>query len=609
MATLRQPAIPGMSVTEMPMDRATERQFIRDPGPGNPRVGATQGVPSGQPAAQMASAPGGARGSVDLRGPAGGAVPGGAANGSPRPGGLGRVTGAVKQFVGGGSTNVGGAARSVGTDLLRTGGRLLKAPAAAALALGAGAKEGLDTDTETYRNRFNLQTDDPSVVGDLGVRALGVASDVVNSASFGGLRKLQDSIYGEGQWDGKNTAAPAPGATRPQATPTAPRYSFPNTAGAGRGSAADPNRTDVDPTSPAFGAARDMSRELASVPRDLPSDLRQGVIFKTTDANGRTVYSGSNVGADAPMVDGMGRTLRGGGGTVSTVPGMSREEIAATLARPAPGAVPAGGQGGGMVASGGLFDTPRARRQAEALRLTERGQDLNFSATTRGQDIGLQATRETIGERRDARLAEIAARQGLRGATARFMEQANGNPAVAADLALRAGFSDLAKDFGEQATTQNTQAVKRREAVLESLKPISTTIDKDGKGVVDEALLQRNMAALEGIARQLGKSSVEDLMADGPSSRAAVKLLQGLNARNQSFTDVIGLTEPTQRRQLPNLRGAQSEGAGVLRAVGPGVQLGDRRLVTSSGNLYIPEDVFADEEVQTLLGDLMKQPK
>lgn len=81
------------------------------------------------------------------------------------------------------------------------------------------------------------------------------------------------------------------------------------------------------------GAARDMSRELASVPKDLPADLREGVVFKTKDENGRTVYSGRNVGAAAQMVDGMGRQMASRG-TVSTVPGMAQSEIAATLSRP-----------------------------------------------------------------------------------------------------------------------------------------------------------------------------------------------------------------------------------------------------------------------------------
>lgn len=48
-----------------------------------------------------------------------------------------------------------------------------------------GAVDGLNTDTEQYRQRFGMQTDNPSFLGDLGVRTLGVLSDVGNTATFG----------------------------------------------------------------------------------------------------------------------------------------------------------------------------------------------------------------------------------------------------------------------------------------------------------------------------------------------------------------------------------------------------------------------------------------
>jgi hypothetical protein len=51
--------------------------------------------------------------------------------------------------------------------------------------LASGAVEGLSTPTEDYRTRFGLETDDPSTLGDLGVRTLGVLTDVGNAATFG----------------------------------------------------------------------------------------------------------------------------------------------------------------------------------------------------------------------------------------------------------------------------------------------------------------------------------------------------------------------------------------------------------------------------------------
>ena len=48
-----------------------------------------------------------------------------------------------------------------------------------------GAVTGYNTPTEDYRERFGMETNDPSLAGDLGVRGLGVLSDVGNAASFG----------------------------------------------------------------------------------------------------------------------------------------------------------------------------------------------------------------------------------------------------------------------------------------------------------------------------------------------------------------------------------------------------------------------------------------
>lgn len=68
-------------------------------------------------------------------------------------------------------------------------------------ALGALATTGFtvaDTDTEDYRKRFGLETTDPSLLGDMGVRLLGAASDLGNIGTFGlagkwaGYRDLEE---------------------------------------------------------------------------------------------------------------------------------------------------------------------------------------------------------------------------------------------------------------------------------------------------------------------------------------------------------------------------------------------------------------------------------
>ena len=50
-----------------------------------------------------------------------------------------------------------------------------------------GAVTGYNTPTEDYRERFGMETNDPSLAGDLAVRGLGVLSDVGNAATYGKL--------------------------------------------------------------------------------------------------------------------------------------------------------------------------------------------------------------------------------------------------------------------------------------------------------------------------------------------------------------------------------------------------------------------------------------
>lgn len=74
-------------------------------------------------------------------------------------------------------------------------------------AAGALAGTGIDvatTPTEQYRERFGLETNDPSLLGDIGVRALGAASDLGNVLTFGQAGKLyrdKQRIAAEGQQD------------------------------------------------------------------------------------------------------------------------------------------------------------------------------------------------------------------------------------------------------------------------------------------------------------------------------------------------------------------------------------------------------------------------
>lgn len=129
-------------------------------------------------------------------------------------------------------------------------------------------------------------------------------------------RMLRDAL-GD-QLVGPSGATKPPAPTAEQATAARPgiRPFTPNEGGRGAGFK-DP-RVVADP---ATSLRKDFSGELAGVPQNLPSGLEDGRVYKTTDANGRTVYSGRNVRENAGIVDGRGglRGYLGGGNPEPTV--------------------------------------------------------------------------------------------------------------------------------------------------------------------------------------------------------------------------------------------------------------------------------------------------
>ncbi len=619
MATLREPRLRGMSVEPRPMAAAERTQFglpedISDQvkqRAGDMASSRRAAMPAGTAPAVPDAAPQSRMGSLRER--VGSMVAGrpaaptsaGPAKAPTMPG-----TGTLK------GVSVGGTARAPITarGALGVAGKL-----AAPVGLGMSAAQTMGTDTETYRDRFNMPTDNPTLAGDIGVRALGAVVDVADTATGGMVNSFLDD----------RASLRKPVAAAPAAAPgelVLPRPSgttLPSTgAGAGRGSNNDPNRTDVDPTDPRFGAARDFTRDLASVPRDLPADMREGVIQKTFDAIGRPVYSGRNVGANAQMVDGMGRTLRGGG-TVSTVGGMAPGEAQAILARPSPGSRGVGGGNGsggsggsgGFVASGGLFDTPKARRAAQSLNLTEQNMRLDNAATLRGQDVtargqelNYDATLAGVAQRDAAARLPMQAAAATRARTASYLRGPQGervDPAAAVNLALAAGDTEAAEALSKQADAGDARTTKRDAAVDTLLKPLSTAVDEDGKGRVDEALLQRNRDILGSVATQLGKKSVDELLEDGPAARAAVKIINGMNSRKDNgLLQSVGFDGPsTSLRQLPEFGGGQSEEVGFIEGMlKPQVQRGDRKISLRGGQVaYLPKDVFSDQDVQSFL--------
>lgn len=131
----------------------------------------------------------------------------------------------------------------------------------------------------------------------------------------------------------------------------------------------DPRRVDLDPSRASLGPSRDFTRELASVPAQLPSDLRDGVVYKTRGANGETVYSGRDIGgSNVQMVNGLGADVGrlGSGNSISANAGG--------------GALRYGGPRGSDAALSAARSAAAARGDVDALKASYAAQGESFGA-------------------------------------------------------------------------------------------------------------------------------------------------------------------------------------------------------------------------------------
>ena len=99
------------------------------------------------------------------------------------------------------------------------------------------------------------------------------------------------------------------------------------------------------------GPHPDLSAQLASAPKDLSTvkGLQQGAIYKTTGASGNPMYSGMNVGANAPFVDGLGKSVTPRGSVGNGIVGEGSNVVDGNA-----GLRAAQGAGGGPDVSGAL---------------------------------------------------------------------------------------------------------------------------------------------------------------------------------------------------------------------------------------------------------------
>ena len=446
------PVIPGISVTEAPMNSTTARQFLRDPGPMNPNV--APGMPSPEAGAYQ-----------------------GARTGPPVPPGGVRPAAAPAQPLG---PRVGGALRAVGSGLGAglAGGFIGEQAAKAATQVGAPGVGGgpapvsdavAQIPTDGYQpapaaQPYNFFKDSEAGrnIGNLANAASmipGVGTAAKSLRTVAGAGALQGFANGVQNSPTPSTSA-VPGSGAVQAA-TATEDTKPTL------------RSDfAAPTVPVLNGQVGMSVDGAS-----------GVSKFVQD--GKTTYSnvpGENAGAMA----------RGG---VSVVPGMSQAAIDKVL----------GGNTAGQQANDNAIMAANLRDGVDINRGTSKdprnapGADLEALARSPLGTPGRSFARERL---RDLTVADTTKRgQDI---TARGQDMTAKTAAETAASAATAARTKLAYDMTKDAQTRADQrgdkAFEQREAADKNLTEkfksmLPTTVDANGKSVVDEAAVAEHKAA------------------------------------------------------------------------------------------------------------------
>lgn len=365
------------------------------------------------------------------------------------------------------------------------------------------------------------------------------------------------------------------------------------------------------------GVETNVGPRLAGMPRDL-SFLPAGDVFKTTDANGRTVYSGRDVREGANVVDRYGRKtgeLSGG-----SVPGMdlaSTERARTIEGRNSQlrGEIDAYGPG---LSGGGMTGIRAPAKPAEAPSVNDLMRQ-GLSARQAAQQISQFQERQQNSADINARLQADAANEAARNATSITTTQMNNDTALrtaraqgvstsmrlqferdeaarkqglvrqavaaskgdygaAARMLAGAGHADLAKDLQGLGANEQTAAGARDKmsderyaATAERLKPYFQTggVNDKGEAVVDGPGIQAAIKSLQG---QYGAQFFElpkpqQQQAILEAARDARLMQGGLDRQARGITDFFESDAaflPSEKR--PDLKGAQVRVAGPVES-------------------------------------------
>ncbi len=385
--------------------------------------------------------------------------------------------------------------------------------------------------------------------------------------------------------------------TPPGGLPTAP------TAAPAAAPAAAPNPTAASAAAPAksyFPPAEKPPLSLSASNAEIAAANPNGRVTTRVGSGGIREFSGTNISGPVSYVgpDGKLADFANAPGNMNVVPGMSKELIAQTLARPvdplrglSPGARAAydeqvryaqgvnamgaamapgrGGAGGGGGAGGDLNAAVKSLRDAghvvthSTLRALigdqtqRRGQDMTEGTTRRGQDM----TQQTALRGQDMDLQgrilpkqmEIEQAARMRGLRAQAWDASGVDPMRAASILASQGLD--AKDLLEHATSKQGYDGKAEEQTRGIFKNAFDTVGKDGKPInrpdLEAQAYRRLMEMTGGKFNGLNKGERDRL------STQAFAEVQELDQANQNMRGGVaaelGLgAAPTPYSNLPS---------------------------------------------------------
>lgn len=525
--------------------------------------------------------------------------------------------GAVKSFVGGGDGAVGSAFKSVGgaaANTLRAGAKLLTSPVGALGAAGYGVYQGLNTDTDQYAKRFGLESTEPGFLRDVGVRALGVASDIGDGLLVGAPQAF-------GAFRDKNEPPPTPDAptTSTLRTPTA--FAPTQTTRSARdlpGASGETLRGAFGNFSPAGTFADGFTDMGGGIARNGSSFTNIGANGLPTAMSGRDtrtpdqIANGERINAETARVvaeaGGLGNLQRQNALTAANL----RDQNSGAMNFGGMTALGTGMRGNmrvsdsagsdrdtgsmaDMVRRSGVRMTPATLRQAMQgdiqLRVnaesneTSRANNAASNAaslrtatmtneTSRTNNQDSNRTSEANNLRSNATQLETAALparlqlqagQQKRAAVSEALRLSGGDQAAAAQALSAAGYTDVAKDLVDQASAEQAAAKGAVEFNRNLTAASSVVTDDKGNEVVSPARQAVNASALRQMVSNYDQLTPREKVAAEAQYRPALNILNGMNDRREdTLFKKFGWDQAPAHTTLPDgLRGAH------LEAVGP----------------------------------------